>query len=339
MKLKHAIFMLMVYTLVIGSAPPALAGQNVLYYFSEPGGLIALGAENTFTDADGTFGVSKYGTAIHIVFSTPSYDHFWALDLQAADGAILQAGSYVDVQRYPFQTVGHPGLDLYGDGSGCNSLTGSFDVLEVAYDGNGFLTKLAVNLEQYCGSSPYAIFGQVRINSNLPVTPVEVDFVTSQLTGVSGAAPFYTCFIDLPAGEHTSWLWDFGDGITSTLQNPCHLYTNAGSYDVTLTANGLSLTKNGYISTTQCQTPNFAVNWILLDQPSVQAAYDTLQDYDMLAMKAINFSGDVVLDHDIHVELRGGADCYFSSTPAFSTIGGSFTIAKGTATLENLILQ
>ena len=33
----------------------------------------------------------------------------------------------------------------------------------------------------------------------------------------------------------TSWLWDFGDGQTSTLQNPSHVYATPGSYTVTLT--------------------------------------------------------------------------------------------------------
>ncbi len=33
----------------------------------------------------------------------------------------------------------------------------------------------------------------------------------------------------------TSYLWNFGDGLTSTLQNPNHTYTNSGLYIVTLT--------------------------------------------------------------------------------------------------------
>lgn len=33
----------------------------------------------------------------------------------------------------------------------------------------------------------------------------------------------------------SSWLWDFGDGISSTEQNPKHTYAKAGQYDVTLT--------------------------------------------------------------------------------------------------------
>ena len=36
----------------------------------------------------------------------------------------------------------------------------------------------------------------------------------------------------------TTWFWDFGDGNTSTLQSPSHLYATAGFYDVTLSVNG-----------------------------------------------------------------------------------------------------
>ncbi|MEM7103207.1 MAG: PKD domain-containing protein, partial [Bacteroidota bacterium] len=42
-------------------------------------------------------------------------------------------------------------------------------------------------------------------------------------------------FTDLSTGNPTSWMWDFGDGNSSTSQNPSHTYTNAGSYTVCLT--------------------------------------------------------------------------------------------------------
>jgi len=37
-----------------------------------------------------------------------------------------------------------------------------------------------------------------------------------------------------PDGDIVSWLWDFGDGSTSTLQNPTHQYDEIGTYDVSL---------------------------------------------------------------------------------------------------------
>jgi len=47
-------------------------------------------------------------------------------------------------------------------------------------------------------------------------------------------------FQDSTSGNPSAWSWNFGDGSTSNLQNPSHLYNNAGTYTVTLTAsNGL----------------------------------------------------------------------------------------------------
>lgn len=37
------------------------------------------------------------------------------------------------------------------------------------------------------------------------------------------------------AGEVNRWLWEFGDGAVSTRQNPSHLYSAPGVYDITLT--------------------------------------------------------------------------------------------------------
>jgi PKD repeat protein len=42
-------------------------------------------------------------------------------------------------------------------------------------------------------------------------------------------------FVDTSEAHPTKWLWDFGDGTTSTEQNPTHTYKSAGTYNVTLT--------------------------------------------------------------------------------------------------------
>lgn len=55
-------------------------------------------------------------------------------------------------------------------------------------------------------------------------------------------------FNDLSTGNPTSWSWNFGDGATSTLQNPPHAYSAAGTFTVTLTVSnalgGTSLSRN-----------------------------------------------------------------------------------------------
>lgn len=43
-------------------------------------------------------------------------------------------------------------------------------------------------------------------------------------------------FTDATTGGANTWLWDFGDGQTSTLQNPTHTYLSYGTYTVKLTA-------------------------------------------------------------------------------------------------------
>ncbi|MCP3919871.1 MAG: PKD domain-containing protein, partial [bacterium] len=54
----------------------------------------------------------------------------------------------------------------------------------------------------------------------------------------SGTAPLSVSFSDLSSGDVTSWSWDFGDGNTSTAQNPSNNYTLPGTYTVALTATG-----------------------------------------------------------------------------------------------------
>jgi len=69
-----------------------------------------------------------------------------------------------------------------------------------------------------------------------PPAVVVADFSAAP---VSGTAPLNVAFTDLSSGAVTSWSWDFGDGATSTLQNPSHSYA-AGTYSVSLTATGAS---------------------------------------------------------------------------------------------------
>ena len=57
------------------------------------------------------------------------------------------------------------------------------------------------------------------------------------MTPSSGTAPLTVTFADTSTGSPTSWAWTFGDGQTSTAQNPpSHVYPSGGTYTITLTA-------------------------------------------------------------------------------------------------------
>lgn len=49
-------------------------------------------------------------------------------------------------------------------------------------------------------------------------------------------------FTDLSRGDIVSWLWDFGDGSTSTERSPVHAFSAVGNYEVSLTiSDGMSV--------------------------------------------------------------------------------------------------
>lgn len=79
----------------------------------------------------------------------------------------------------------------------------------------------------------YAVFVfDVEGSTGTPTGPA-ASFTASP---TSGTAPLTVQFTDTSTGGPTSWRWDFGDGGTSTVQNPAHTYQVAGTYTATLTA-------------------------------------------------------------------------------------------------------
>lgn len=65
--------------------------------------------------------------------------------------------------------------------------------------------------------------------------PVRAGFIASP---TSGPVPLTVVFTNTSTGDYNASLWDFGDGVTSTLRHPQHTYTAPGVYTVTLTVSG-----------------------------------------------------------------------------------------------------
>jgi PKD repeat protein len=100
------------------------------------------------------------------------------------------------------------------------------------------------------------LFGSLSlVNGGGGGNPPVADFSGNPL---SGTAPLLVSFSDLSTNSPTSWAWNFGDGNTSTQQDPSHTYTAAGDYTVTLNvSNGDgadTAVKTNYISVSAAGT-------------------------------------------------------------------------------------
>jgi autotransporter-associated beta strand protein len=105
------------------------------------------------------------------------------------------------------------------------------------------------------GTFSTAADGSGNIVLTFAPTPPVADFVGAP---TSGSAPLTVNFTNLSAGA-TNYLWDFGDGNTSTATSPANTYATAGTYNVSLRAIGPfgtnSLTNVAYIVVTNPPPP------------------------------------------------------------------------------------
>ena len=86
----------------------------------------------------------------------------------------------------------------------------------------------------------------ITVNSTIcDITPA-----FTSMNMINGNVMFTDATIDNGGGTITGWFWSFGDGATSTLQNPSHTYVNNNTYGVMLTvynSNGCTDTVYNYV--------------------------------------------------------------------------------------------
>ncbi len=98
------------------------------------------------------------------------------------------------------------------------------------------------------------------ISQNIVVSNYSASF-NAPAQGCVGAP---IAFTDMSTVGSNSWSWNFGDGQTSSSQNPVHSYSTPGTYNVTLTSqntiSGCSSTFNQNITINPLPTPSFTAN-------------------------------------------------------------------------------
>lgn len=125
--------------------------------------------------------------------------------------------------------------------------TGTYDVTLTVSSAHGNDTATIQVVIPF--KPPFVSFGADNQN---PSTGTPVNFVDLSIGG---------------SGKIVSWAWTFGDGGVSTLQNPVHAYTKAGTYDVSLTLktdapanNTDTLVKEDFIIVVDAPVPGFTIS-------------------------------------------------------------------------------
>ncbi|BDZ67493.1 PQQ-binding-like beta-propeller repeat protein [Methanobacterium ferruginis] len=104
----------------------------------------------------------------------------------------------------------------------------------------------------------------------------------------------------------TSWSWDFGDGTTSTLQNPIHIYAKSGQYLVTLNA----LTSDGVLTAAQMVT----ISDITSPTVTISPNGGTFNTTENVTLNAVDDGGTLTLYYT-----TDGSDPKTSSTRSIYT--------------------
>jgi PKD repeat protein len=161
--------------------------------------------------------------------------HIWADDGFGFPGDDLITPFYVT----PEPTLDEPNRGTRVDLRGIPELEGIFGDVFIGYTVPGGLAWVSY--------TSTLVTNRSYVQTGFGWTQLVGDFhfraVTSELTGAPEALYSYTAaaeptinFTDLSTNEPTSWFWDFGDGATSTLENPVHTFLSNGSFNVCLTA-------------------------------------------------------------------------------------------------------
>lgn len=158
------------------SAAPPAAG-SFFSYRSPEGEYVGAGFSHTFTVADGIWAVQNDPghPANELVYvhleESPSLDFSWTIALQGPNRTLPTPGTYVisDFKRWPFQEPAQPGMDVSGQGHGCNRVTGQFVVTEAVYGSGGTVERFHATFEQRCEQPTRpALTGEIRIVGNPP---------------------------------------------------------------------------------------------------------------------------------------------------------------------------
>jgi len=214
---------------------------NGVYNGSNPAGGLVSSGKILYGTASLSFGGSRHpgnGTVFAVNADGTGFTTLYQFT-DGSDGANPLAGLILS------------GNVLYGTASAGGD-DGHGTVFAVNTDGTGFTTLYSFTGGSD-GATPEAgvilsdgiLYGTTRSGGSagygtLFALAVSANFIQTTANPTAGTAPltvnFNSLSVDNFGNAITHWIWTFGDGTTSTNQNPSHVYTDAGIFGPSLVA-------------------------------------------------------------------------------------------------------
>ncbi|MDQ4064505.1 MAG: hypothetical protein M3161_00475 [Actinomycetota bacterium] len=147
------------------AAPPVRAAEGLETFvtmLSDAGDYIGGGQSRFFHPGNGSVAVAGSRSYLTVSVAGGNLGDSYHMDFAAPPGRVLVEGVFERAQRAPFREAGRPGIDIGGDGRGCNTIEGRFEVKRLRSDTDGTITSLWIVYEQHCEGGLAALFGEVR---------------------------------------------------------------------------------------------------------------------------------------------------------------------------------
>lgn len=195
--------------------------QNPVHVYSQPGQYFVT---LNITTANGCTSSSTQLVVVTHLSGCQSSFRFYPID--SLNVLIPNTIQFVD------QSSGSPELWFwnFGDGSVSNEQN---PVHEYTQPGDYMVCLTIYNLDSTCYDN---ICLPVWVGN--PAGGCQASFISFIADTMNQFGLNTLQFVDQSTGNPLFWNWDFGDGTTSTEQNPLHIFPNEGSYQVCLTITG-----------------------------------------------------------------------------------------------------
>lgn len=192
-------------------APSAAKAETVFSYVKESGSENEASQSGVFTPKNATFYFSGSKESVNISILGKD-GQSWSLELAAPRGTTMAPGRFRDAERASFRSGRSAGVDVSGNGAGCNEVWGDLDIRQVAYDSNGNISALEARFVQHCErENAPPLIGVIRYN--MPQRSLRLDSDAGDYVGGGIHKTYYNDSSVFSFSGNTSYLQYSASGL------------------------------------------------------------------------------------------------------------------------------